>query len=162
MWPPSSQFATCLACICSGGAAPAAHRQGEVAAGQPTGPGRDLPRVRIRADHVRAGEGGAEREEATRCRARAAARQGAPLAPRLKARATARLHQRRLTPSQLRVHDPRHSCASLLIAQGVPLEIVKETLGHSQIGLTMNTYVHLLPETRRQAVDAMDRLFGAA
>jgi integrase len=62
----------------------------------------------------------------------------------------------------IRFHDLRHSCASLLIAQGVPMEIVKETLGHSQISLTINTYVHLLPETQRQAADAIDRLFGTA
>ncbi len=62
----------------------------------------------------------------------------------------------------IRFHDLRHSCASLLIAQGVPMEIVKETLGHSQISLTINTYVHLLPETQRQAADAMDRLFATA
>lgn len=62
----------------------------------------------------------------------------------------------------IRFHDLRHSCASLLIAQGVPMEIVKETLGHAQISLTINTYVHLLPETQRQAADAMDRLFGIA
>jgi integrase len=62
----------------------------------------------------------------------------------------------------MRFHDLRHSCASLLIAQRVPMEIVKETLGHSQISLKINTYVHLLPETQRQAADAMDRLFGTA
>lgn len=61
-----------------------------------------------------------------------------------------------------RFHDRRHSCASPLIAQGIPLEIVKDTLGHSQIGLTMYIDVHLLPETQRQTADAMDRLFGAA
>ena len=58
----------------------------------------------------------------------------------------------------IRFHDLRHSCASLLIAQGVPLEVVKQTLGHSQIGLTANTYLHLYEETQRQAAGAMDRL----
>jgi integrase len=62
----------------------------------------------------------------------------------------------------IRFHDLRHSCASLLIAQGVPMKIVKDTLGHSQISLTVNTYVHLLPETQRQAADAIDRLLGTA
>lgn len=61
----------------------------------------------------------------------------------------------------LRFHDLRHSCASLLIAQGIPAKIVMETLGHSQISLTLNTYAHVFPEVQRQAAEAMDRLFGA-
>ena len=60
----------------------------------------------------------------------------------------------------VRLYHLRHSAASLLIAQGVPLEVVSRILGHSQIHLTMNTYVHLFPEVQRQAADAMDRLFG--
>jgi integrase len=35
-----------------------------------------------------------------------------------------------------------------------------EVLGHSEIGVTMNTYTHVLPELRREAADALDRLFG--
>src|SRR6266545_6727274 len=42
-----------------------------------------------------------------------------------------------------RFHDLRHSCASLLLAQGVHPRVVMETLGHSQIALTMNTYSHV-------------------
>jgi len=38
-----------------------------------------------------------------------------------------------------RFHDLRHARASLLLAQGVPARVVMETLGHSQIALTMNT-----------------------
>lgn len=45
-----------------------------------------------------------------------------------------------------RFHDLRHSCASLLLAQGVHPRIVMETLGHSQISLTMNTYSNVMPE----------------
>ncbi len=61
----------------------------------------------------------------------------------------------------IRFYDLRHSCASLLIAQGVPLAVVSRILGHSQISLTMNTYVHLFPEVQQQAADAMDDLFGS-
>ena len=60
----------------------------------------------------------------------------------------------------LRFHDLRHSCASLLLAQGIPARTVMETLGHSQITLTLNTYAHIFPEVQRQAADAMDGLFG--
>ncbi len=61
--------------------------------------------------------------------------------------------------ADMRFHDLRHSCGTLLIAQGVPAKVVQETLGHSQISLTLNTYVHILPEVQRQAATAMDTLF---
>src|SRR5713101_4121478 len=54
-----------------------------------------------------------------------------------------------------RFHDLRHSCATLLLAQGVSPRVVMEVLGHSQISLTMNTYAHVLPEMRRDAADRM-------
>ena len=45
----------------------------------------------------------------------------------------------------LRFHDLRHTCASFLLAQNVQPRDVMEILGHSQIGLTMNTYAHVMP-----------------
>ena len=57
-------------------------------------------------------------------------------------------------------HNLRHSCASLLLAQGVPARVVMETLGHSQISLTLNTYTHVAAELMREAADAMDRALG--
>jgi integrase len=61
---------------------------------------------------------------------------------------------------RMRFHDLRHSCASLLLVQGVPARVVMETLGHSNISITMDTYTHVLPELQRQAADAMDRTLG--
>lgn len=61
----------------------------------------------------------------------------------------------------LRLHDLRHGCASFLLAQGVPARAIMEVLGHSEIGVTMNTYAHVLPELRQEAADAIDDLFGA-
>jgi integrase len=55
----------------------------------------------------------------------------------------------------VRLHDLRHTAASLLIAQGVPARVVMEILGHSQIALTMNTYSHVAPEVSREAADRM-------
>jgi integrase len=55
--------------------------------------------------------------------------------------------------SQRRLHDLRHSCATLLLAQGVPARVVMEILGHSQISTTMNTYMHVIPEMRRDAAE---------
>lgn len=55
-----------------------------------------------------------------------------------------------------RFHDLRHSCATLLLAQGVSPRVVMDVLGHSQISLTMNTYSHVIPELRREAADRME------
>ncbi len=46
-------------------------------------------------------------------------------------------------------------------AQGVPARAIMEVLGHSEIGVTMNTYAHVLPVLRQEAADAIDDLFGA-
>jgi integrase len=55
-----------------------------------------------------------------------------------------------------RFHDLRHSCASLLLAQGVSARMVVETLGRSDISTTMDTYSHVMPSLRQDAADAMD------
>lgn len=57
-----------------------------------------------------------------------------------------------------RFHDLRHSCASLLLAQGVSPRTVMETLGHSQISLTMNTYSHVMPAQKQDAADRMNAI----
>jgi integrase len=56
-----------------------------------------------------------------------------------------------------RLHGLRHSCASFLLAAGASPRTLMKTLGHSQIGLTMNTYTHVLPEVEREAIDAAAR-----
>ena len=57
----------------------------------------------------------------------------------------------------IRLHDLRHTAASLLLAEGVHPRVVMEILGHSQISLTMNTYSHVLPSVLREAADAIER-----
>ena len=59
---------------------------------------------------------------------------------------------------QRRFHDLRHSCATLMLAQGVPARVVMDVLGHSQIALTMNTYTHVLPELKQDAARRMNDL----
>lgn len=54
-------------------------------------------------------------------------------------------------------HELRHSAASLLLAQGVPLIVVSELLGHSGINITANVYAHVLSPARDEAAAAMDR-----
>lgn len=55
-----------------------------------------------------------------------------------------------------RVHDLRHFCASLLLAQGVPLKVVSEILGHTQIRITADLYTHVLPSVKKEAINLMD------
>ncbi len=57
----------------------------------------------------------------------------------------------------LRLHDLRHSCATILHAAGLPVNVVSEILGHSSASITWNVYGHVIPATRRAAADAMDR-----
>ncbi|HEY8602181.1 MAG TPA: site-specific integrase [Thermomicrobiales bacterium] len=80
---------------------------------------------------------------------------GTPLDSRSVLRRFQDIVQRAGLPHQ-RFHDLRHACASLLLAQGVPPRVVMETLGHSQISLTMNTYAHVMPVMQRDAADLMD------
>lgn len=54
-------------------------------------------------------------------------------------------------------HELRHSAASLLLAEGVPLKVVSELLGHSGINVTADVYAHVLAPARDAAADAMDR-----
>lgn len=57
---------------------------------------------------------------------------------------------------RVRVHDLRHTCASLLLAQGVDARTIMETLGHSTITMTLDTYAHVMGTTLRAAADRMD------
>jgi integrase len=60
------------------------------------------------------------------------------------------------------IHELRHSCASLMLHEEVPLEVVSEAMGHSSIRMTKDVYGHLMPRSREKAATAMDAvLFGA-
>ncbi len=59
------------------------------------------------------------------------------------------------------VHELRHSAASLMLAQGVKLQVVSEVLGHSSIRMTADVYGHILDPDRESAAVAMaDVLWG--
>lgn len=58
----------------------------------------------------------------------------------------------------VRFHDLRHTAATLLLAQGVSPRTIMETLGHSQISLTLNTYSHVLPSLQHEAARRMDAI----
>jgi integrase len=60
---------------------------------------------------------------------------------------------------RVRFHDLRHSCASLLFELGVPLRMVMEILGHSQISTTSDIYTHVMPAQYREVADTLDQWF---
>lgn len=56
-----------------------------------------------------------------------------------------------------RLHDARHTAATLLLQQGVAARVAMQVLGHSQITLTLGTYSHVVPELAKDAADRMGR-----
>jgi integrase len=61
----------------------------------------------------------------------------------------------------VRLHDARHTAATLLLTQGVPARVAMQILGHSQISLTLGTYSHVVPELARDAADRIgEALWG--
>ena len=58
---------------------------------------------------------------------------------------------------QIRYHDLRHSCASLLLANGVPLKQIQEWLGHSDFSTTANIYAHLDYRSKISSAQAMEQ-----
>ena len=63
---------------------------------------------------------------------------------------------------QIRYHDLRHSCASLLLANGVPMKQIQEWLGHSDFSTTANIYAHLDYSSKLTSADAMLNGLGFA
>ena len=57
----------------------------------------------------------------------------------------------------IRFHDLRHSCASLLLKQGVPMKQIQEWLGHSDISTTANIYAHLDSQSKQLSAAAMEK-----
>ena len=60
---------------------------------------------------------------------------------------------------QIRVHDLRHSHASLLISMKFDILEISRRLGHESVKTTWDTYSHLYPETDRELADRLDRFF---
>jgi integrase len=60
----------------------------------------------------------------------------------------------------VRFHDLRHAHATLMLSKGVHPKIVSERLGHASIGITLDTYSHVLPAMQQEAAAAFDEIFG--
>ena len=57
---------------------------------------------------------------------------------------------------QIRLHDFRHSCASLLVNNGANITVVAKYLGHTKIEETLNTYTHLFNSALNEVVNLID------
>ncbi len=53
---------------------------------------------------------------------------------------------------RIRLHDLRHTCATLLLANGAQPKVVQELLGHSSVNITLAVYGHVLPGMSEHAV----------
>jgi integrase len=61
---------------------------------------------------------------------------------------------------EIRFHDLRHTCATLLLGRGVHPKFVQELLGHATIAMTLDTYSHYLPSMGDQTAEAMENALG--
>ncbi len=61
-------------------------------------------------------------------------------------------------PESVRLYDLRHTCATLLLAEGENPKVVSERLGHATIVLTLDTYSHVLPSMQQSATDKLESL----
>jgi len=60
----------------------------------------------------------------------------------------------------IRVHDLRHTHATILLRQGVHPKVVSERLGHGRVTITLEVYSHVLPDTQKEAANAVGRVLG--
>lgn len=61
-------------------------------------------------------------------------------------------------PTDFRLYDLRHSCATLLLAAGLNVKVVSERLGHANIKMTLETYAHVLPGMQEEATNQMAQM----
>lgn len=62
---------------------------------------------------------------------------------------------------KIRIHDLRHSCASLLISHGVSIVAVSKRLGHSDVEQTLNTYSHLMPRDDEMMLQIVEQTLAS-
>jgi integrase len=84
---------------------------------------------------------------------------GAPLHPE-RVSAVFAGHARAAGLPRIRLHDVRHSYATLALAAGVHPKVVSERLGHAAISLTLDTYSHAVPALQEDAAERVSALLG--
>jgi len=80
---------------------------------------------------------------------------GKPLLPNTVSHAWAKL-ARRTGLKGIRLHDARHTHASLMLKQGINPKVVQERLGHASIQITLDTYSHVTPGLQEAAANRFD------
>jgi integrase len=63
---------------------------------------------------------------------------------------------------RLTYHELRHGCATLLLASGTDIAVVRDILGHSTIALTADTYAAVLPSLQRAAAERLAAFIGVS
>lgn len=84
---------------------------------------------------------------------------GTAISPRNALRSFKRIISK-LPVAQIRMHDLRHTYASLALQRGVPIELVSERLGHARVDITLNIYRHLYDAERQAAALSLSDLLG--
>lgn len=69
-------------------------------------------------------------------------------------------HVRRLGLPAIRLHDLRHSYATLALQAGINIKVVSETLGHATVGFTLDVYSHAIPAMQEEAAETFAHLVG--
>lgn len=60
---------------------------------------------------------------------------------------------------KFRMHDIRHTFASLMIARGVPIKVVQELMGHTTVQMTLDNYTHVMPGMKEGAMEQLKSVF---
>jgi integrase len=83
---------------------------------------------------------------------------GSPINPNAVTLAFRRIIKKAMLRS-IRIHDLRHTHATLMLKAGVHPKVVSERLGHANIGITLDIYSHVLPGLQEAAAEKFDRIF---
>lgn len=88
--------------------------------------------------------------------------EGSPIQPRVLARAFDVL-QAKAKVQRIRLHDLRHTHATLLFNDGKNIKMISQRLGHSDVGITLSVYAHLATDAQDEAAGSIDTLiFGGS
>lgn len=61
---------------------------------------------------------------------------------------------------KIKIHDFRHSHATFLLSNGVPITVISKRLGHSDISMTLNVYSHFIPQDEDKSTISINRING--